>query len=143
MTRAIAFEEGAMNLTVYFDGQFWVGVAEESTPTGLRACRHVFGAEPSDAEVLEFVNGRLLPLLERARAGIALDAAPSDRTANLKRAAREAARAVRERGVSTFAQAALQAEYESRKVESRIATRDERDAERARRYLIARRKAKE
>jgi hypothetical protein len=132
-----------MNLTVYFDGQFWVGVAEALTPAGLRACRHVFGAEPADVEVLEFVNHRLLPLLlERSHASSEWDAMPADRPGNPKRVAREAARAVHEHGVSTMAQSALKAEYESRKQESRIVTREARDEEQARRYLIARRKAK-
>lgn len=45
-------------LTVYFDGQFWVGMAELVEKGQLRACRIVFGAEPSNEEVLDFVLTR-------------------------------------------------------------------------------------
>lgn len=56
-----------MQLTVYRDGAFWVGVAEEVTDGRYKACRHVFGTEPHDAEVLEFINFAL-PLLFRRTA---------------------------------------------------------------------------
>ena len=51
--------------TLYFDGRFWVGVLElherrrgaEANDQGgtVRAARHVFGAEPSDAELYDFL----------------------------------------------------------------------------------------
>jgi hypothetical protein len=50
-----------MNLTVHFEGQYWVGVVEDGAGPELRACRRVFGAERRDAEVLAFVNRDLLP----------------------------------------------------------------------------------
>lgn len=42
-------------LTVFHDGQFWVGVVEHIEGKKLGAARIVFGAEPSDEEVLRFV----------------------------------------------------------------------------------------
>ena len=42
-------------LTVYHDGQFWVGLAEHVEDGGYGAARIVFGAEPSDEEILRFV----------------------------------------------------------------------------------------
>ena len=47
-------------LTVYHDGQFWVGLAEHVEDGRYGAARIVFGAEPSDEEILRFVvgNGR-------------------------------------------------------------------------------------
>ncbi|MGB8384283.1 MAG: YjdF family protein [Dermatophilaceae bacterium] len=41
--------------TVYFDGQFWVGVLETEDAGQLRAARHVFGPEPSDVELYQFL----------------------------------------------------------------------------------------
>ena len=57
------FIEGEWNvkLTVYFEDPFWVGVVEEQFGNHVKACRHVFGAEPKDAEVMEFVNTRMNP----------------------------------------------------------------------------------
>lgn len=42
-------------LTVYHDGQFWVGLAEHVEDGRYGAARIVFGAEPSDEEILQFV----------------------------------------------------------------------------------------
>ena len=42
-------------LTVYHDGQFWVGLAERVEDGRYGAARIVFGAEPSDEEILRFV----------------------------------------------------------------------------------------
>lgn len=43
-------------LTVYHDGQFWVGLTEHVEDGGYDAARIVFGAEPSDEEILRFVT---------------------------------------------------------------------------------------
>ena len=42
-------------LTVFHDGQFWVGLAERVEGGRYGAARIVFGAEPSDEEILRFV----------------------------------------------------------------------------------------
>ena len=43
-------------LTVYHDGQFWVGLAEHVEDGGYGAARIVFGTEPSDEEIPRFVT---------------------------------------------------------------------------------------
>lgn len=45
-----------MKLTVYHDGQFWVGVVEEINNRKLKAGRFIFGSEPKDNEILEFIH---------------------------------------------------------------------------------------
>ena len=45
-------------LTVYHDGQFWVGLAEHVQDGRYGVARIVFGAEPSDEEILQFVVGK-------------------------------------------------------------------------------------
>ena len=42
-------------LTVYHDGQFWVGLAEHVEGGRYGVARIVFGAEPPDEEILRFV----------------------------------------------------------------------------------------
>lgn len=42
-------------LTVYFDPPFWVGVFEEISDGKVATCKVVFGAEPKDYQVYEFV----------------------------------------------------------------------------------------
>ena len=45
-------------LTVYHDGQFWVGLAEHVEGGRYGVARIAFGAEPSDEEILQFVVGK-------------------------------------------------------------------------------------
>ena len=45
-------------LTVYHDGQFWVGLAEHVKDGRYGVARIVFGAEPPDEEILQFVRSK-------------------------------------------------------------------------------------
>lgn len=45
-------------LTVFHDGQFWVGLAEHVEDGRHGVARIVFGAGPSDAEILQFVRSK-------------------------------------------------------------------------------------
>ena len=45
-------------LTVYHDGQFWIGLAEHVESGRYGVARIVFGAEPSDEEILHFITGK-------------------------------------------------------------------------------------
>ena len=102
-------------LTVYFDGQFWVGVAERRDCKGVCACRTVFGAEPSDGELLQWVSRTWERLPWSAAVEDVVAPVPAGLAANPKRRKREAARALAERGASTKAQLALAAERERAK----------------------------
>ncbi len=128
-----------MCLTVLFDGQFWVGILEEECAGGLRVHRHVFGAEPRDREVLAFVRSIDQGILLGAEPVVPVEATKA--CSNPKRLAREAARAIAARGVSTRSQDALSRQREAQASRSREESRETRDAERLRRREIARQKA--
>lgn len=120
-----------MKLTVFFDGQFWVGVVEAQTDDGLKVARHLFGAEPTDTEVFAFVQRALPALLDEVAVALpaaAAESAPS--TINPKRRKREAAEEARAQGVSTYAQEALKREIEARKQERQQHTRQQQDEKR-------------
>jgi hypothetical protein len=46
-----------MKLTVFWNGQFWVGVIEEWNGKRLRASQWIFGGEPKDEEILQLLRG--------------------------------------------------------------------------------------
>ena len=101
-------------LTVYQDGQFWVGLAEHVGGGRYGVARIVFGAEPSDEEILRFVTS------EWEKLSFFGDKATetSKPAKNPKRRAREAAKALKRPAVSTKAQQALAAQREAMKRES-------------------------
>ena len=101
-------------LTVYHDGQFWVGLAEHVEDGRYGIARIVFGAEPSNEEILRFVASEWEKLSffgdEPAEA--------SKSAKNPKRRAREAAEALKLPAMSTKAQQALAEQREAMKRES-------------------------
>ena len=98
----------------YHDGLFWVGLAEHVEGGRYGVARIVFGAEPSDEEILRFVTS------EWEKLSFFGDKATetSKPAKNPKRRAREAAKALKGPAVSTKAQQALATQREAMKRES-------------------------
>lgn len=101
-------------LTVYHDGQFWVGMAEHVEDGRYGVARIVFGAEPSDEEILQFVVGKWEKLSFFGDDPVET----SKPTKNPKRRAREAAKVLKRPAVSTKAQQAFAAQRKAMKRES-------------------------
>lgn len=134
----------SVEFEVFHDGRFWVGVLTVHTDIGVQASRVVFGAEPSDAELYDFLQKNGHRLLREADTNPSVsDAARSLPTRNPKRAARESARAVR-RGLSTASQEALnRAREQAATVREREQQHDtERAAEEKRQQRRAKARAK-
>lgn len=117
-------------LTVYHDGQFWVGVAERVEDGRLSAARIVFGAEPSNEEVLRFVVERWQTLAFGGNQNS--DKKPMAR--NPKRRQREAAKVLKQPVTSTKAQAAIAEQRDALKQESTRARRQARDETKRQRF---------
>ena len=113
-------------LTVYHDGQFLVGLAEHVEDGKYGVARTVFGAEPSDEEILQFVVAKW----EKLSFFGGEPAEASKPARNPKRRAREAAKALKQPAMSTKAQQALANQREAMKRESTHA-RSQRRAEKA------------
>lgn len=127
-------------LTVYHDGQFWVGMFECVDEGRLSVCRVVFGAEPSVEEIQQLVcrewNG-----LQFTRS-LELDVSAPKQPANPKRRQREASRELRRRGPSTKAQQAITEARETAARERKLESHERREQERRDRYEQKREKRK-
>lgn len=44
-----------IQVTIFFEKRFWIGLFERTDKEGYAVARHVFGGNPTDPEVLEFV----------------------------------------------------------------------------------------
>lgn len=130
-----------MKLTIFFNGQFWEGVIEVDHDGVLKAGRHLFGAEPSNIEVLSFVSDNHASTLVQQTQSTAV--APTEHKAtNPKRRSREAAKEMAVRGASTMAQMVLQQELEQHKKESKKRSKADDEAKEAEKRRIIREKAK-
>ncbi len=93
-------EKIAGKLTVFYDDPFWVGVIERVEKDKLSVCRVVFGAEPKDYEVYDFIlkNYNSLKFSSEVRVDI-----KKEKT-NPKRLQREARKQSKQIGVSSKSQ---------------------------------------
>ena len=98
-------------LTLYHDGQFWVGVVEHVEDGRLGAARIVFGAEPSDEVVLRFVVSKW----EKLSFFGDEEPNPLKLAKNPKRRMRDAAKALKRPAIGTKAQRALSEQREAMK----------------------------
>lgn len=130
-----------MRLTIYFESPYWIGLLEEERDGLLYVGRHIFGAEPSDAEVYEFVLRDIVALQARMTVGVPVDS-PEKRHINPKRMAREVRRELSQVGAATKAQEAMRLQLEANKSERQQQSRQELDALRDYKRDLAREKAK-
>ena len=127
-------------LTVFWDGAFWVGVYERVSEGELTACKIIFGAEPKDSEVYEF----LLRNYHRLRFSPAVpNGQEKERRESPKRRQRAVRRELAARGVGTKAQQALALQREAGKEARRERSRAERAEEKERRFRERQRKKRE
>jgi hypothetical protein len=142
---AACIQETTMaTMTVFFDHPFWVAVLEVQDREGVRATRHVLGAEPTNAELYQFLLRHGVALLDRADRSAAVEGterAPGT-VRNPKRLARAAARAAQMPQPSTAAQDAVRKEIELRKRTSAERSREDREAHAEHRRDVRRAKSR-
>ncbi|MGG0588485.1 YjdF family protein [Priestia megaterium] len=131
-----------MSLTIYHDGQFWVGIIEVVEDGKLRAFRYVFGAEPKDSEILDFIYYKLLNIINQSvHSGLDVKG-KSNKKINPKRLQRQVAKEINKLGISTKAQEAMKQEYEEKKKSKKKRAKQYREELKEQKYLMKKQKAK-
>ena len=126
-------------LTIYFEEPFWVGVFEELDGDKLSVCRMVFGAEPTDAEIYDFILRHYYHL----RFSAPVKTEIKQKADSPKRRQRNARRQLENTGIGTKSQQALQKQYEDNKTERKRTTREQRETEKQRQFELKQQKRKE
>ena len=126
-------------LTVFFEEPFWVGVFERIIGGQLTVCKVTFGSEPKNFEVWEFIlrqyaDLKFSPAVETERKQVA---------DNPKRRQRNARKQLRNTGIGTKSQQALQKQREEMKTERRQKSRERREEEKQRKFQLKQQKRKE
>ncbi len=128
-----------VNLTVFFDDPFWVGVFERIEDGKLSVCKVTFGAEPMDYDAWIFVLRYYFEL----GFSPAIETGTRQAADNPKRRIRNAGRQLENKGIGTKSQQALQKQREEMKEEHRQISREQRDAEAQRKFEMRQAKKKE
>ncbi|HEF5709323.1 TPA: YjdF family protein [Bacillus cereus] len=133
-----------MKLTIYFDGQFWIGIVEMFENNKLEVCKHTFGSEPKDSEILDFIFHDMVPLLN-STSGVknSIDKR-KNKIINPKRLIRLAAKEMKNQGVSNKSYEVLRIELEQKKKMKQCITGQKKEElqEKKRQMKIQKRKAK-
>ncbi len=126
-------------LTVFFEEPFWVGAFERTENGKLSVSKVMFGAEPKDCEVYEFI----LKHYNDLKFGPEVESEKKKSKANPKRMRRGIKKEMSKEGVGTKSQQALKLMYEESKSERQNKSREERESEAKRLYELKRQKKKE
>lgn len=132
--------DACVTLTVFYEGQFYVGLIERTENGKMTAARIVFGAEPKDFEVCDYVLEHYYAL--QFSPPVAADA-PRIKPANPKRLQREIVREVNSAGHGTKSQQALALLREENKLTRKTVSREEREAEKEARFQLKQEKRRE
>lgn len=126
--------------SVYFEDPFWVGIYERQEGDSFTAARVVFGKEPKDYEIYEF----LLKSFSKLRFSPSLQGEQRKHPAgNPKRMQRQIQKELSRTGTSTKAQQAISRMQEMQK-ETRISRRHQvTEEEKARKFQLRQQKKKE
>lgn len=125
-------------LTVCFEPPFWVGFYERAWKGRYEVCKLVFGAEPKDYEVYEFLlkhwsDFQFSPSMQGD--------VGSERARNPKRMQRSIHRELQQ-GIGTKAQQALKLQQAQRKQERKCASQETREQKALRRFALRQQKRK-
>lgn len=130
----------SVQLTVYFENPFWVGIFERVIDNKLSVCKVTFGAEPKDYEVLDFVLHNYSAL--KYSPEITKENVVKEKV-NPKRVQRELKKQIQDIGIGTKSQQALKLQQEENKIIRRKKTREQRELEKEKQYFLKQQKKRE
>jgi Protein of unknown function (DUF2992) len=129
--------------TIFFEKRFWVGTFERTDKEGYAVARHIFGGEPSDAEIHEFVLNHYSEL----KFGASKEIEVQIQRMNPKRVQREVRREMERMKEtarpSTLAQNAMREEIEKKKKERKSISSAARQARKEEQFAVRQERKKE
>lgn len=126
-------------LTVFFEEPFWIGIFERIINSKLSVCKVTFGAEPSEADLYEFVLENYYQL----EFSQAMDFVCRKTANNPKRRQREAIKATKDARIGTKSQQLIQMQREEKKTERRQNSKERKLLEKQQRFEQKQLKRKE
>lgn len=127
------------SITILFENPFWIGLYERIDDGKYEVCKITFGAEPKDYEIYDFLlkNWDKFEFSPPIKADVI-----QDRRINPKRMQREINSQLENKGIGTKAQQALQLQREQSKIERKVQSREQKEAEKERQFALRQEKKK-
>ena len=102
-----------MKLTIFHDGQFFIGLVEYTKNKKSVLAKYTFGTEPDRETILKFIDKELLNLINKSKA--ITKNKSSRKKINPKRLQRQVAKEQKKKVITTQSQKALKKEQELKK----------------------------
>ena len=127
------------SLTILFENPFWIGLFERIDGNKYEVCKITFGAEPKDYEVYDFLlkNWHKLKFSPPVKTEKI-----EERKINPKRMQREINSQLENKGIGTKARQALKLQHEQGKLERKVKSREQKEAEKERQFALRQEKKK-
>lgn len=130
-----------MKLTIFHDGQFFIGLVEYTENKKSVLAKYTFGTEPDRETILKFIDKELLNLINKSKA--ITKNKSSRKKINPKKLQRQVAKEQKKKVITTQSQKALKKEQELKKKNSKKRNKQQKEEEKARKRKIKKQKAKE
>ena len=128
-----------IKLTVLFESPFWIGIFEKEQDGQYSVARTVFGAEPRDFEVFEFIIYKM----DQLKISTTQEGEIVKRKVNPKRVQREVKLELSKKNIVSKAQDALRLEIEKNKIERRSFNSKLKEVVKQERFELKQQKKKE
>ena len=127
------------SLTILFENPFWIGLFERIDGDKYEVCKITFGAEPKDYEVYDFLlkNWHKLKFSPPVKTE-----KTEERKINPKRMQREINTQLENKGIGTKARQALKLQHEQGKLERKVKSREQKEAEKEQQFALRQEKKK-
>lgn len=129
----------SLQLTVYFENPFWMGMFELVDQSQLQVSRIIFGKEPMNEDILQaiynqFCQSKLSPVVEVKN---------KPKHISYKRLQRDVKKQLQQQGVGTKSQIALKMQYEVSKQEHLVERKKRLEKEKQMKFALKQQKKKE
>ncbi|GAA0734059.1 YjdF family protein [Clostridium oceanicum] len=132
--------EVSSKITVLFEDPFWVGIFERSCNHKYEVSKVVFGSEPKDYEIYEFILNKFNSIKFSTPVSISYK---KDKKINPKRLQRKIKKEVNNKGVGTKAQLAMKTQQESNKIIYKKISKEKKEEYKKRKFLLKQKKKRE
>lgn len=105
-----------MELSVFHDGQFFIGLVEYREEDKVKFVKFTFGNEPNSRDILNFIHNCLDELMNQTKVSVIKK---KPKQVNPKRLQRQVAKEQKRPKSSTYAQQAIKKEQEIKKLQSK------------------------
>ena len=130
-------------LTILFEDPYWAGIFEKEDEAGYFVAREIFGSEPTDLDVYQFILNRYNTLRYSSPRKDVVMRTKHFEDANPKRLQRLAAKEMKNRTGIKKAYEAISLEMEKLKKEKKVVSRQEREEESKKKFESRQMKKKE